>query len=124
MIPIVLTPMDIMYAAILALMLTWLVLSLNKLFHMLFKPVAIDFSKGEAKQFLQKCYALFPMDVVPFHGQEFKRGMRIRMTTTHRKVIEGEIVGLNRDNIICLITRNFVVAQDMKNVEEIEILAK
>lgn len=116
---------DIGYAAVLALLLTWLVGGVLRTFELLFKPVEFDYSQDDPGKILKKCYSLFPKEIVDFRGKVFKRGMIVRITTSQRKVIEGELIGLNKDNMICLMTSRYVVAHDLHNIEEItEIEAK
>jgi hypothetical protein len=62
------------------------------------------------------------MDILQFRGETYRRGMNIRLVTTQSKIIEGKFLGLNHDNMICLMTRGLIIAQALKNIEQMEIL--
>lgn len=117
-----LTFTDIAYASIMALLLTWIVEGVSKSFKLLFKPVEFDYPEHDVKKIMQKCYNLFPKDIIPFNGEVFKRGMIVRVITSQRKVIEGELIGLNNDDMLCLMTSRYVVAHDLRNIEEITLI--
>ncbi len=70
----------------------------------------------------ERCKELFPIQSLTFHGREFTRGMRIKVTTIQKKIIEGELIGMNRINLICIRTHNQIVAHQLEKVEEIKIV--
>ena len=117
-----LTIVDITFAAVLAFLATWII----KTFIRFFK--VINFLKNgaenmkEINSILQRCYNMFPKEIVQFNGKTFKRGSRVRMVTTQRKIIEGELVGMNSDSVICIITSSYIVAHDINNIKEMNFL--
>ncbi len=113
---------DIVYAAVLALLLTILIQTITKAVSMFFKPIEIEHTQREIKQIIEKCQSLFPRENVLFDGQTFKRGMNVRVVTNRQKIIEGELIGINSDDMICLLTSKFVVAQDLRNIKEMKII--
>lgn len=66
-----------------------------------------------------RCAELFPIDKITFRGREFTRGMKIRVTTIQKNVIEGELIGLNQSNLVCIKTGNKIIAHQMEKIEEI-----
>jgi len=76
----------------------------------------------DLEQVLKNCYALFPHEILQFQGEEYRRGMSIRLITNQNKTFEGKFLGINNDNMICLMTKGFIIAQAIKNIEQMEIL--
>ncbi len=66
-----------------------------------------------------RCAELFPIDKITFRGREFTRGMKIRVTTIQKNVIEGELIGLNQVNLVCIKTGNKIIAHQLEKIEEI-----
>lgn len=105
---------DILTAFLLAAVITWLI---NRASSFVFISKAPDL-----EFILKKCYDLFPTEILQFRGKVYKRGMNIRLVTNQNKIFEGKFLGLNSDDMICLMTRGFIIAQALKNIEEMEIL--
>jgi len=74
----------------------------------------------EFERVLKKCYDMFPEEILQFRGEIYRRGMNIRLTTNQNKVLEGEFLGLGEDNMICIMTKKFIIAQDLMNIERVE----
>lgn len=111
---------DILYAALLALFITWLIQTISKSFRVVIsKPAEFNYNPSDTNQILQRCYSLFPKDSIRFHGHIFKRGMNVRITTNQHRIIEGQLIGQNNENMICVLTNRYVVAHDLENIEEI-----
>lgn len=120
-----LTVDDILYAAILAFFLTWIITTISKAFNIAVSfPVEFDYNSKDLNKLLQKCYVLFPKDIVLFHGKTFKRGMHVRITTTQKKTFEGRLIGINSDNMLCLLTSRNLVAQQIDNIADIITLER
>jgi len=121
--PDLLTVEDIMLAMVLAAVFTWVA---NRLIEFVQGSGAGALSPGynvkDMEKVLQKCYDLFPKDILLFGGETYRRGMKVRILTSQNKIFEGKFLGLNNDNMICLMTRRFIVAHAVKNIEEIEIM--
>ncbi len=119
----VLTLQDVIFASALALFFTWLVTNVSKLFKVLAaRPAEFNYRAQDLNKILNKCYYLFPMDIIQFRGQTFKRGMNIRITTEHHRIFEGELIGQNQDNMVCLITNAQIIAQELETISQIERL--
>ena len=67
----------------------------------------------------EKCKELFPIQNLTFHGKEFTRGMRVKVITIQKKIIEGELIGINKVDLICIRTHNQIIAHQLEKVEEI-----
>ena len=73
------------------------------------------------RQAVDRCAELFPIDVLSFKGREFKRGMKIRVTTIQKNIIEGEFIGLNQVNLVCIKTDNQIIAHQLEKIAEISV---
>ena len=49
--------------------------------------------------------------------------MKVRITTLQQKIIEGEIIGKNDKDILCIITGEHIIAHEMNKIEDITELA-
>lgn len=118
-----LTGADIAYAAVAALCVTLIIRNFIRM-HRIMKEAARNFTpaKNDVKMVLERCYAIFPIDKLNFHGQTFKRGMKIKITTIQDKIFEGELIGFNNRNMICIMTSKLIVAHELKNIREISLL--
>jgi hypothetical protein len=70
---------------------------------------------------MERCYLLFPREIVQFHGVTFHRGMIVRVVTDKQKVFEGRLIGLSNDNMLCVLTNRYIVAQELHKVNEMNI---
>ena len=114
---------DIFYAAIVALVLTWVVEFFLRSFRVMFaRTTVFEYKQSDFERIVGKCYSLFPRDVVRFKGRDFSRGMVIRIITLEQKVFEGSLVGQNYDNMICLLTRKYIITHDLSNIKEMSII--
>ena len=107
-----LTINDILIALALAAVLTWIV---NRIADSIVVQKTPEFERV-----LKKCYDMFPEEILQFRGEIYRRGMNIRLTTNQNKVLEGEFLGLGEDNMICIMTKKFIIAQDLMNIERVE----
>lgn len=117
-----LTLSDILFASIAALVLTWIIKRVNSILKIVKVSEFIQNdpnNKEVTNNILQKCYNLFPKDIIQFRGQTFKRGMNIKIITNQHKTIEGKLIGMNNQNILCIITQKYIIAHEINNIEEI-----
>lgn len=118
--PFSISSQDVLYAAILALVLTWLINTLSKVFGIVVsRSTEFNFNPKNLDEVIHKCYSLFPTDFIKFNGATFRRGMQVKVVTSQRKTIEGQFIGINQENMVCVITRESVVAQELDKIEEI-----
>ena len=71
------------------------------------------------RQAIDRCKELFPIDRITFRGREFTRGMKIKVTTLQKNVIEGEFIGLNQVNLVCIKTGDKIIAHQLEKIAEI-----
>lgn len=114
---------EFIYCAIIALVLTWIVNNAVKLHHLL-KQTASEFGyqPRDITQIMQRCYALFPRDIVQFKGKTLRRGMKIQIITMQQKIFEGEFIGSNNRDMLCILTTKYIVAHEITNISEIKLL--
>jgi len=116
-----LTTWDVLYAAILALFLTQIILSINTIRKRV--KVRVVRTKGgeEAakKDIMKKCAEIFPLDTIHFRGKVFTKGAMVRVTTLQKRIIEGEIIGKNDKDVICIITGRHIIAHEIDKIEDI-----
>ncbi len=120
----VITADDIFYAAIGALLLTWIIRFIIKLNKLIKNPTAILNQTEDIRQVIQKCYKLFPKEMVQFNGETYKRGMQLKIVTLQKKSFEGEFIGCNEKNMLCILTNKYIIAHELTNIEEIKIIDK
>lgn len=111
---------DIGFALITALLLTYVINRLMAGVRILYGPrnVSINYDQRTIKGIIDNCYALFPKESINFRGVIFKRGMRVEVLTQNNRIIKGEIIGMNQDNILCLITSKHIVAHELSQILE------
>lgn len=114
-----LTIEELCYCALIAFFVTWFILNAIKIKKILKMLSESTGAVKDTKQILERCYALFPLDSISFHGRQFKRGMKIRITTRQNKTFEGEFIGTNNRNLVCIMTNKLVVAHEMNNISDI-----
>ncbi len=117
-----LTADDIFYAAIGAILITWVIRLITKVNRVVKNPMSLLEQSEDIKKVVQRCYALFPQEIVQFHGETYKRGMRIKVVTMQKKIFEGEFLGCNEKNMLCILTNKYIIAHEINNIEEIQIL--
>lgn len=124
--PDVITPEVFFTAAITALVITFAIKTVWKSVKKLLRfPAELSFPARDTDRIIARCIDLFPTETVLFNGKSFRRGMKVRVTTTSRKTFEGSFIGLNADNIICVVSKNFITADvldNIFNIEEISII--
>ncbi len=84
--------------------------------------ISMDYKIVDLEKLMAKCHELFPIDTVYFNGKAFHSGMRVRITTIQKKVIEGEIIGKSKMDLLCIKTQNQIIAHDIDKIEQMEQL--
>ena len=118
----VLTSEDIFYAAIGAIFITWLIRFILKINKIIKNPASLLSQSEDLRQVIQRCYKLFPNEMVQFNGETYKRGMKLKIITLQKKSFEGEFIGCNERNMLCILTNKYILAHEITNIQEIEIL--
>ena len=121
-----LTYMDYIYAALTTFVITQMILSLGWLKRNLERSKARLNSQNEAERLavIKQCRNMFPLETVNFRGKVFTTGMKVRITTLQKRIIEGEIIGKNDKDILCIMTSQHIIAHELNKIEDITELAK
>lgn len=111
---------QVLLAACLAL-IVWSVLRFIQLFFFSKTDAHAKQTWGEAEMqaALKRCREMFPIETISFRGTEFQSGMRVRITTTQEKIIEGELIGMNQIHMICIRSGNQIIAHQLEKIQEI-----
>ncbi|MCL2016985.1 MAG: hypothetical protein FWG68_12135 [Defluviitaleaceae bacterium] len=113
------TYQDIIFAAILALVLTWLIRGIAKfLSFAATRTTIIPYKQVDFELIITKCHMLFPIESLYFKGDTFSRGMGVRVET-ERTSIEATFVGVNKNNMVGFITPDCVISHELDIIEEI-----
>ncbi|MDD4844463.1 MAG: hypothetical protein PHU31_09040 [Anaerotignum sp.] len=110
---------DIILAACIALVVFLVVKFLQKLFGKKEQELGFKVRNMDMVDVYEKCKELFPIQNLTFHGKEFTRGMQIKIITIQKKIIEGELIGINKVNLVCIRTHNQIIAHQIEKIEEI-----
>ena len=86
------------------------------------RTTIIRFHPNQLDNILQNCYHNFPIDYISFKGATFLRGATVRITTSRHAVIEGKLIGTNDAKMVCLMTGNSIIAQEIDAILEIQAL--
>ncbi len=123
MFPFSLSLQDVLFAAVLALVVTWLIRIMSTLFRaVITRSTEFEFTKKNEEDVIERCYEMFPTDHMLFNGETLKRGMRVSVVTLRRRKYEGRFIGVNHDNMVCVMTERSVVAQELDTIEEIHVM--
>jgi len=121
----ILSVQDVIFAAFLAIFLTWFLGWATRVIKFFaIKPTRLEFGEStrEYEAALHKCCFLFPLATFNFNGTTINRGTKVRVVFTGDKSIEGQFVGTNEENMICLISPKFVVAHEITDIRDLEII--
>ncbi|MDR2940523.1 MAG: hypothetical protein LBV08_09420 [Clostridiales bacterium] len=114
---------DLLYAALFSLVLTFTTLKISKFIKIAnldeFNLNALDIDKIQ-----NNCYRYFPEDTVYFDGRAFKRGMFVKVHTYSEKDFEGLLIGSSKEDVICILTLDYVVAYKLEGIREITMAAE
>ncbi|GFI60990.1 hypothetical protein IMSAG049_00141 [Clostridiales bacterium] len=108
-----------LYAAALALFITFVVTKFLRLREAIKNDeLAMEVKNTDKHEILERCAKMFPIETVIFNGKVFKKGMNIRITTMQKKVFQGEFVGKNDMDVICILTREHIIAHEVKKISD------
>ena len=115
------TAEELIYILVIAFFITWFIHNIMKFRHFM-ELGSENPAVKDIKKVLERCYAMFPLENVSFKGQTFKRGMHVKITTFQDKVFEGELIGTNYRNLVCIMTSRLVVAHELSNIRDITVV--
>lgn len=109
---------QIIFAAVLAFII-WSVIQMITLVRRAKKDgIGMTWGEVDMANVMQRCHEMFPIQTMLFQGKEFRSGMRVRVTTIKDSVIEGEFVGMNKIQMICIRTEKQIIAQQLEKVHD------
>ncbi len=114
----VLTWQDVFLAACLAYVITYIIRSFQRWIDRRVEKTFVVRSL-DVPGVYEKCRELFPIEKITFQGKEFTRGMRVKVTTQHENIIEGELIGMNKMNLVCIRTNSQIIAHQLEKRQEI-----
>ena len=118
-----LTGLDMIRAAIGAIIVTWIIRKIAAMFSAVVSRSAVfNYPQNEFEAVLKRCCGLFPTDMLRFKDQILYRGMTVRARTMEDKTIEGRFIGTNHENMVCFITPQYVIAHELAKIADIIIL--
>ncbi|MDR1559034.1 MAG: hypothetical protein LBS84_04900 [Clostridiales bacterium] len=113
---------EIIFSAILAFIITSLLSYVRDILSLTRKRLAASgYHAKDTGRILRRCYRLFPTDIIQFHGETFHRGMRVHVTTSQKKDFEGQLIGLSRENMICVLTSRYIIAQELSKIQDMRV---
>lgn len=116
---------DILNAALIAAMILVCIRFLGWAFRVvLARTRYIPFDPQRVQEVRSRCSNLFPVEKLTFEGTTFSRGAILRIITNRQLAIEGEFVGANHSNMLCLVTHESVIAQELHSIESIQIIGQ
>ena len=116
------TMQDLIISAILAYIVTSMILYVWELLtFMRRKQTPANYRARDIRKILQRCYRLFPTDIIHFRGETFRRGMRVHVTTSQKKDFEGQLIGLSKENMICVLTNRYIIAQELNKIHDMYV---
>lgn len=83
------------------------------------EEIKVGFNGFDRDEARRRCVIIFPIPVVFFNGQVFRKGANIKITTKSQKVFQGELIGTNSSNVLCIITGEHIIAHEIEKILEI-----
>lgn len=106
-------------AAVIAFFLSWIIISYIKFNQLMKRLPEIRRQMEEAKRVISEYHNLYPIEKIEFKGKTFRRGMPVRMILRNKKTFVGNFVGGNSKNMVCIITPDFIITQEISCIEEL-----
>ena len=116
---------DVVFAAFFAGVIVLIIRVAGRMFHALItRSVVIslgvhNLDPEERESLMQRIYNHFPIETLKWDGTTFWRGSILRVVNDKDETFEGQFIGLNEDNMVCLFTNDSVIAQQMKSITDI-----
>ncbi len=113
---------EVLFAACLAYMITYIFRTIGRVKERARKKEKTYVVRSlDVPEVYERCKELFPIESIEFHGRQFQRGMKIKVTTLQKNVIEGELIGMNTVNLVCIRTATQIIAHQLEKIEEITV---
>lgn len=113
---------EIVYAALLALCITVMIRNFLRVKDIFSNARKLAEGDGalDVSNIMKRCYAMFPISEIDFKGTKYTRGMKIKITTTANTNFEGEFIGGNEKNMLCIKTNKYIIAHEISNIRHIQ----
>ena len=108
------------YAALLAFIITYLITRIRNFRKNINgrDELAMGYRNIDKSSVMERCIKMFPIETIVFNGNVFKKGLTVKITTMQKKVFQGEFVGKNDMDIICILTKDHIIAHEIKKITE------
>lgn len=111
---------EVIFAACVAYVITYIIRTFQRIRSKKGEKVfVIRGGAADMTRIMERCRELFPIDRIRFDGREFTRGMQVRVKTIQHNIIEGELIGMNKVNLVCIRTQTQIIAQQLEKIEKI-----
>ena len=112
---------DVLYAAVLAFILLTVFRGMRFVWRLfMVRHVHIGDMPEDFALLLAHCRRMFPIESVSYRDKTFTRGMRVRITLSMDKTFVGEFIGMNADNVICVVSKDVVAADKLESIKSLE----
>jgi len=116
---------EIIIAAVPAFIITVLVIEVWEILRVRRGHAApLNYQAKDIRKILQRCYRLFPSDIIQFNGMTFRRGMKVHVTTNQMKDFEGRLIGMSKENMICILTNKYIIAHELTKIKNMYLCAE
>lgn len=112
-------PSGIIISAFAAALITFLIIGFLQIRRFAKDANIIVSGFYQMKNIMERCYRLFPIETVVYHGITFKRGMSVKITLSDSKSFIGRFVGLNVDDMVCVVTQKSIIAQEINLIKDL-----
>ena len=117
--PIPLAWYDVLFAAGVALTITTLYRFFQRFFRLrIARGAVLEFHPGRSDEVLKRCHTLFPIDYLRFNNTTIRRGMQVKLVSSEQDVFVGKFVGTNEKDMVCVISKNQMMAREIHTIEE------
>jgi|GEM_PF-1847065 len=116
---------DVLFAALIAVPLVWLVRVFARFVRFGFgRSFRLKAQPEELVMLLESCRKIFPIESILYRGRTFSRGMIVKITLERNESFVGELVGMNEDNVVCVVSREVVAADRLDNLVDMAVVAE
>ena len=116
--PTAITANDIVFALAVSLAATYMISRIKVKYRLIksYGSIRIVYSSNNPKAVIKSCSDIFPRENFSFRGSLFKKGSTISVKTNENGTIIGCLIGVNDDNMICLITKRHIIAHELTHI--------
>ncbi|HCT65554.1 MAG TPA: hypothetical protein DIC60_09880 [Lachnospiraceae bacterium] len=121
-----LTTADYLYAALTAFVATQLILYFLRFIEIskINAREGVSYRESDRMMVIKKCIDMFPVETIYFRGKVFTKGMKVRIITLQKRIIEGELIGKNDMDILCIVAGQHIIAHEIEKIEDMTEMPK